>query len=56
MILCDHGKVETKSDDNDEEMLPLKNVSDDDVEYLVKGESHVIRRALNAQAKNYDLV
>jgi len=35
--------------------FPLKDIGDDDVEYLVEGESLVIRQALNAQVKYDDL-
>lgn len=43
MILCDHREVETKSNSNDKEMLPLEDASDDDVEYPIKGELFMIR-------------
>lgn len=36
-------EIESKSDNNDREMSPFKNVSEDDMEYLVKGELLVIR-------------
>lgn len=37
-------------------MSPLKNVSDDDVGYLVKGESLVIRQVFYVQVKKEDFV
>jgi len=55
MILQDHGEVKTESDNNDDETLPFKDVSDGDVEYSVEGESLVIRCALNIQIKKDDL-
>lgn len=45
MILCDNREVEIENDDNYEKMSPLEDDSDDDVEYLVEGESLVVRRA-----------
>jgi hypothetical protein len=36
-------EIESKSDNNDEEKSPFEDVSDDDVEYLAKGESLMIR-------------
>lgn len=55
MLLQDHREVETKSDNIDDEIQALEDVSDEDVEYLVKGESLVIRCALNVQIKEDDL-
>jgi hypothetical protein len=46
MILCDNREVEIENDDNYEKMSPLEDDSDDDVEYMVEGESLVVRRAL----------
>jgi hypothetical protein len=46
MILCDNREVEIENDDNYEKMSPLEDDSDNDVEYMVKGESLVVRRAL----------
>jgi len=55
MLLQNHREVETKSDNIDDEMQALEDVSDEDVEYLVKGESLVIRCTLNVQIKEDDL-
>jgi hypothetical protein len=49
-------EFETKSDNNYKEMSPLKDTSDVDVEYTVKDESFVIRRSLNAQINEDDLM
>jgi hypothetical protein len=46
MILCDNREVEIENDDNYEKMSPLEDDSADDVEYMVEGESLVVRRAL----------
>lgn len=55
MLLQDHKEVETRSDNIDDEMQALEDVRDEDVEYLVKGESLVIRCTLNVQIKEDDL-
>lgn len=55
MLLQDHREVETRSDNIDDEMQALEDVRDEDVEYLVKGESLVIRCTLNVQIKEDDL-
>jgi hypothetical protein len=47
--------VETKSDSDDEKMLSLKDSSEDEVKYLVQGESLVVRSALSVQVKKDDL-
>lgn len=47
--------METKSDSDDEKMLSLKDSSEDEVKYLVQGESHVVRSALSVQVKKDDL-
>lgn len=49
MILRDNGEVEIENDDNYENKSPFEDDSDDDVEYLVEGESLVVRRALGVQ-------
>lgn len=49
MILRDNGEVEIENDDNYENKSPFEDDSDDDVEYLVEGESLVVRRALSVQ-------
>jgi len=46
MILCDNREVEIENDDNYEKMSPLEDDSADDVEYMVEGESLVVRHAL----------
>ena len=52
MIMCDNGEVETASESDSDDMPPLEDISDNDVvEYPVKGENLVVRRALNAQIK-----
>jgi hypothetical protein len=35
-------------------MLPLEDASDDGVEYLVEGDSFVVRHALSAQIKEVE--
>lgn len=55
MILQDHREVETKSDNIGDEMQALEDVSNDNVEYLVNGESLVIRCTLNVEIKEDDL-
>jgi hypothetical protein len=37
-------------------MPPLKDTNDVDIEYTIKGESFVIRRSLNAQVNEDDLM
>ena len=48
-------KVETESEEDDDQMPSLENACDDNVEYLVEGESLVARRALSAQVKEDDM-
>jgi hypothetical protein len=55
MILHDHREIVSNSDSNDEEMLSFKDVSDDNVKYVVEGKSLMIRRALKVQIKEDDL-
>jgi hypothetical protein len=55
MIACVDGEVETESKGNDDQMPLLEDVCDDDVEYLVEGESLVAMRALSAQVKEDDM-
>ena len=55
MIACVKGKVETKSEGDDDQMPSPKDAYDDDVEYQVEGESLVARRALSAQVKENDI-
>jgi hypothetical protein len=43
--------VETESKSDDDQMPLPEDACDEDVEYLVKGESLVARRALSAQVK-----
>lgn len=47
--------METKSDSDDEKMLSLKDSSEDEVKYLVRDESLVVRSALSVQVKKDDL-
>ena len=49
------GDVEIESEGDDDQMPSLKDACDDDVEYLVEGESLVTRCALNAQVKEDDM-
>ena len=49
------GEVETKSESKDDQMSPFEYACDDDVEYLVEGESLVTKRALNAQVKEDEI-
>jgi len=51
MIARVDGEVETKSEGDDDQMPPLEDACDDDVEYQVEGESLVARHALSAQVK-----
>jgi hypothetical protein len=55
MILHDHKKIESECKAIMRRCFPLKDVGDDDVKYLVEGESLVIRQVLNAQVKYDDL-
>ena len=48
MIARVNGEVETKSEEDDDQMPSLKDACNDNVEYLVEGESLVARRALSA--------
>ena len=55
MITCVDGEVETESEEDDDYMPSLEDACDDNVEYLVEGESLVARRALSAQIKEDDM-
>jgi hypothetical protein len=55
MIARVDGEVVTESDGDDDQMPILEDVCDDDVEYPMKGESLVARRALSAQVKEDDM-
>ncbi|RVX02077.1 Transposon Ty3-G Gag-Pol polyprotein [Vitis vinifera] len=55
MITRVDGKVETESEEDDDQMPSLEDACDDNVEYPVKGESLVARRALSAQVKEDDM-
>ena len=55
VIACVNGEVETESEGDDDQMPSLKDARDDDVEYLVEGESLVAKRALSAQVKEEDM-
>ena len=49
------GEVETKSEGDNDQIPSLEDACDDNVEYPVKGESLVARRALSAQVKEDDM-
>lgn len=55
MILYHHKEIESEIETIDEKISPLKDVSDNDIEFLVKSKSFVIRRALNVQIKKDDV-
>jgi hypothetical protein len=56
MTLNDYDEIESESDrSKEDEMPPLKDYNDEDVEYLVEGESLVIRGAFKVQIKEYDV-
>ena len=55
MIACVNGEVKTESEGDDDQMPLPKNTCDDDVEYLMEGESLVARSALSAQVKEDDM-
>ncbi|KAL6347243.1 hypothetical protein AAG906_013679 [Vitis piasezkii] len=55
MIARVDGEVETKSEEDDDQMPSLEDACDDNVEYLVEGESLVARLALSAQVKEDDM-
>ena len=45
MITRVDGEVETESEEDDDQMLSLQDASNDNVEYLIEGESLVARSA-----------
>ena len=53
MIARIDGEVETESEGDDDQIPSLEDACDDNVEYLVEGESLVARRALSAHVKDY---
>jgi hypothetical protein len=55
MITHVDGEVETESKGDDDQMPPLEDTCDDDVEYPVEGESLVARCALSACVKKDDM-
>ena len=55
MIACVNREVKTESEGDDDQMPLPKNTCDDDVEYLMEGESLVVRSALSAQVKEDDM-
>ena len=55
MIARIDGEVETESEGDDDQIPSLEDACDDNVEYLVEGESLVAWRALSAQVKEDDL-
>ena len=48
MIARIDGEVETESEGDDDQISSLEDACDDNVEYLVEGESLMARRALSA--------
>ncbi|XP_030930820.1 uncharacterized protein LOC115956645 [Quercus lobata] len=55
MITGVDGEVETESEEDDDQMPSLEDACDNNVEYLVKGESLMARCALSAQVKEDDM-
>ena len=55
MITHVNGEVEIEREGDDDLMPSPKDACDDDVEYLVEGESLVARRALSAKVKEDDI-
>jgi hypothetical protein len=55
MVLKANNEVETGGEDEEEKMPPLEDVDDVCLEYLVKGEALVVRRAINMHVKVDDL-
>ena len=55
MITCVDGEVETKSEEDDDQMPSLEDACDNNIEYPVEGESLVARHALSAQVKEDDM-
>uniref|UniRef100_A0A2N9IYE9 Reverse transcriptase domain-containing protein n=1 Tax=Fagus sylvatica TaxID=28930 RepID=A0A2N9IYE9_FAGSY len=55
MIARVDGEVESESESDADQMPLLEDACDDDVEYPVKGESLVARRALSSQVKEDDM-
>jgi len=55
MIIRDNKKMENESNIEGDQMLPLEDANDDGVEYLVEGDSFMVRRALSAQIKEDEL-
>jgi hypothetical protein len=55
MITRVDGEVETKSESDDDQMPPLEDPCDEDMEYPVEGESLVARRALSSHVKEVDM-
>jgi hypothetical protein len=49
------GVVETKREGDDDQMPLPEDACDDDMEYLVEGESLVVKHALSAQVKEDDM-
>ncbi|XP_065635613.1 uncharacterized protein LOC136070113 [Quercus suber] len=55
MIARIDGEVETESEGDDDQIPSLEDACDNNVEYLVEGESLVARRTLSAQFKEDDM-
>jgi hypothetical protein len=51
MIIKTNNEVKTSGEDEEEKMTSLEDVDDVCVEYPVKGEIFVVRRALNMHVK-----
>ena len=51
MVMRDDGEIETEGERDEDSMPPLENDDEDGVEYLVEGETLVIRHTLNPQIK-----
>ena len=54
MVMKANNEVETDEEDEEEKMPPLEDADDVYVEYLVEGETLVVRRTLNIHVKVND--
>ena len=54
MVMKANNEVETDEEDEEEKMPQLKDADDVYVEYLVEGETLVVRRTLNIHVKVND--
>ena len=55
MVMKDNNEVETDGEDEKEKMPILEDADDVCVEYVIKGKTLMIRRALNMHVKVDDL-